>query len=649
MKRTGIAMALGLTAFTTGASTGFAQIASFSGDGVLNAPYRGTITSLREACMDMPYGEVMTWIEPTGPTASIQSSYIYVWNSLADGSPPWDRSVLRLYRELDASGAEIDLTTHTTESGAYRIDYPGSFARFSLKAIGTKTLATQTFKIKFKYVLNTGGTTRPLRTFRVAPVTGSFLSLPGESEAFHFGTPILDVQVGDARVTVPVGRKVQQIGACYEYYDKALGPSSIPINDMVLPWAAESVFIPVDSQFRIGGSASGPNKSFYGTPWAAYMVGWFTSGDTYWCATGSVWTIGYDVQQPNQDGFNPVTRVRPPDGTGQAGAMLYLYDPLQPQWLVEVQSEAGTGSIGLTRDPGTGAVTRISTSDGRGWTILADANNWIAAVIPDPGSGFAARYYTRADDGRVRQVMDGAGNVLHEFVYDPSGDLASEWQRIGGELVKTVEHETVSETLRRRKEYVSEADYRQIDLSYDPAAPSRLLSITTYSGLNGAGTPSTTVYTHEFDNPRGNVVLRSVDHPDGSRDSYEYDHQHGEPAAPAQAPYGLRSKHTWTDGVHWLVPLDVEYEFTYDDAGLTRLHYNPPIVARYVMPDADHDGDVDLNDFAQFQLCFNGAARPYAGPACGWSDGDADGDCDLNDFAVFQICFNGASRPPSCG
>jgi len=67
-----------------------------------------------------------------------------------------------------------------------------------------------------------------------------------------------------------------------------------------------------------------------------------------------------------------------------------------------------------------------------------------------------------------------------------------------------------------------------------------------------------------------------------------------------------------------------------------------------VGPDLDQDGDVDLNDFATFQLCFNGASRPPAAPGCAKADFEPDGDVDLNDFATFQLCFNGASRPPAC-
>ncbi len=66
--------------------------------------------------------------------------------------------------------------------------------------------------------------------------------------------------------------------------------------------------------------------------------------------------------------------------------------------------------------------------------------------------------------------------------------------------------------------------------------------------------------------------------------------------------------------------------------------------------DFDLDDDVDLNDFAGFQACFNGPNRPPAGPECDAAnlDGDTAGDVDLSDFGILQSCFNGPNRPPAC-
>jgi len=60
--------------------------------------------------------------------------------------------------------------------------------------------------------------------------------------------------------------------------------------------------------------------------------------------------------------------------------------------------------------------------------------------------------------------------------------------------------------------------------------------------------------------------------------------------------------------------------------------------------DFDGDGDVDLSDFTQFQLCFGGSNNPPA-PTCPPgvdADCDADGDVDLADFLIFQQNFTGS-------
>lgn len=64
--------------------------------------------------------------------------------------------------------------------------------------------------------------------------------------------------------------------------------------------------------------------------------------------------------------------------------------------------------------------------------------------------------------------------------------------------------------------------------------------------------------------------------------------------------------------------------------------------------DFDHDGDVDVEDFAMFQACFNGPGRPPAQPGCEEGDLDHDSDVDIGDFGLFQACFNGPNRPPAC-
>jgi hypothetical protein len=112
------------------------QIFSIRGNDILNAPYRGTIDSLRQATMDIGYGEVGTFVEPTSNSQIQAEPPILIWHDPTPGiDDPWDRSVLRLYNGLDASGDEIDLSGHTSVSNALELPYEG-YKRLSFKAVG---------------------------------------------------------------------------------------------------------------------------------------------------------------------------------------------------------------------------------------------------------------------------------------------------------------------------------------------------------------------------------------------------------------------------------------------------------------------------------------------------------------------------------
>jgi hypothetical protein len=61
--------------------------------------------------------------------------------------------------------------------------------------------------------------------------------------------------------------------------------------------------------------------------------------------------------------------------------------------------------------------------------------------------------------------------------------------------------------------------------------------------------------------------------------------------------------------------------------------------------DFDADGDVDLTDFAIFQLCFNGPNRPPGKKRRVETDFDHDADVDQSDFGIFQRCYSGENIP----
>jgi len=61
-----------------------------------------------------------------------------------------------------------------------------------------------------------------------------------------------------------------------------------------------------------------------------------------------------------------------------------------------------------------------------------------------------------------------------------------------------------------------------------------------------------------------------------------------------------------------------------------------------VPADCDCDGDVDLHDFVEFQVCFQGPGGGLPETDCACFDFNADTDVDLDDFAEFQTVFTGS-------
>ena len=64
-----------------------------------------------------------------------------------------------------------------------------------------------------------------------------------------------------------------------------------------------------------------------------------------------------------------------------------------------------------------------------------------------------------------------------------------------------------------------------------------------------------------------------------------------------------------------------------------------------VFGDADFDGDVDMDDFGQYQLCFTGPGSAALSSACACLDNDHNGKVDLDDLVIFNNCFSGAQVP----
>ncbi len=81
-------------------------------------------------------------------------------------------------------------------------------------------------------------------------------------------------------------------------------------------------------------------------------------------------------------------------------------------------------------------------------------------------------------------------------------------------------------------------------------------------------------------------------------------------------------------------------EMTGGDFALTGGFWPGTTVSLALPGDCDGDGDVDLDDFADFNACLVGPDGGL-GTGCECFDFDDDGDNDLNDFAEFQVNFTG--------
>jgi hypothetical protein len=71
-----------------------------------------------------------------------------------------------------------------------------------------------------------------------------------------------------------------------------------------------------------------------------------------------------------------------------------------------------------------------------------------------------------------------------------------------------------------------------------------------------------------------------------------------------------------------------------------------PLVAETLSGDADADGDVDLRDYRKFEECLSdsGPKGETPGPSCLEPfDFDDDADVDVADFAGFQMAFTGSN------
>ncbi len=591
-----------------------------AGDRVLNAPYRGTVSSLREATADIPFGEVRTHVEPITNSSIEPTPNMTIWLSAEAGfEQAWDRSVLRLYRGLDASGIEIDLTD-TDENNPFNLGAPASTERFSLRAIGTKTLAPVKFRLKFRYRLQgAGSATTFTRDFTVAPMTATNAGIAGEADAFQFGVPLLDVQCGGARLTIPTGRTVITAGAALVTRQRS-STAQVPRFDVALPAAGETVFVAHANQFALNQAPFA--KTAYGTPFPGYLRGYLatTSPNVIRGPDGTIYEYLDDLfDWP--DVFK-VTRIQPLQlGPTHPATQMYEWEEIllpDNQTFADVvtsirdQASPTPNQITLTRNAA-GFLIGVTTSDGRSWTIQSEpVYGRITGIIPAGGQGARYfKYFSSSPSGdfinryRVTQVRLGAGDggepddptvgqdVMYAFIFGAdgqprAGDLLEERRFVDGALRLVVEHGESSPSARFLREFTGDVPaVRRTDFIYDttttPPLAHRLKSVTSYSGSDGSGAAFSTQYAHDVGAPTdppasaGTMALTRVDLPDGAFITYEYDK-----SLPATHNLGLRLKSTRSasGGSPSLVMYDVDYEYFYTGGSpsVQRLFHWPRIV-----------------------------------------------------------------------
>jgi RHS repeat-associated protein len=307
-------------------------------------------------------------------------------------------------------------------------------------------------------------------------------------------------------------------------------------------------------------------------------MGFFSSGDT-WGPDGA----HYDSQVgTTTDAIRRYDRIRPRSLWDTHPAAQQLSYEGSSTRVTQI-SDGATPINSITLQRTTGVVTRIVTSDGRGWDVGSDpVTGWITSIDPDSGKGKRSYVYNGA--GRVTHVKDANDQVMYEFVYanDLSGNptvLTTERRYIQSEsaLRDAVIHEEVGAYQLRRKEYTTTGEFRQHDFFYDSTNElgHRLAKMREYRDVNGAGPAYDTVYAHDINKPAGSMVLTQVTLPDATTISYEYDHH----LESGTVHFGLPSKATHTGPGGSLVTYDADWDFFYN-SGSTWLYWRPRIITQ---------------------------------------------------------------------
>lgn len=545
-----------LAALLTCSATGQLTTAHLSGDGVLNAPYRGPATAWREANLDMSYGEVINY-----------KLFLIDGANRAQITGGWNKDVVRVYYGWDASGNEITGGTLNTD----RLVTEGNtrYWRISIKAIGTRSsfapATAEPILVKYLAFEDPGcdasgypgvnkpvccewlfdpwfGTycaegcddacgcvslnscqvflpDQPLLSVRVGPTAAS--PEPAEHHRWYPGSTALTVAAGAVRLDVVVNETTSMIGQSFLVVRPADTYKQQLSIEVRLPGMPETTFVQPKALFTAG---PGLPKERIGTPWAGHMPGWWVEGDGV--------SAPFDVRGPdgtvyrfseNTAGTVPtkyLKQIIPPgvDPANPSAYVTYHYTTIGTiKYVTRMEDNAGN-YIALSRipagSPGAGRVTTISTGngstpDGRSWTIGTDANTDGYISLIDPVGVIGSRTLVHDSAGRLTGIKGNSTQDQFQFTYGTNQEIQLERAFFAAGVL----------TLTASYTYAVNGDPDHMRQTLIPGfgSPNRQLNCT-YDGhiletveIGG----ETRTYHWDEENPRGTVRLERIDLPSG--------------------------------------------------------------------------------------------------------------------------------------
>lgn len=113
------------------------------------------------------------------------------------------------------------------------------------------------------------------------------------------------------------------------------------------------------------------------------------------------------------------------------------------------------------------------------------------------------------------------------------------------------------------------------------------------------------------------------------------------------SPGELRGNQTGTTFDPGTLELNTRYYWRIDEINAQGVNAGPvwSFVTEGIAADYDGDGDVDLDDFGAFQLCFSSVGVSGPAPGCDWADFNRDGIVDQADSALFIGCLSAPGVP----